>query len=133
MRFVQKIALLFGFAFVGAAIAGFATGGMSMDANMETATKLAGLFPVNALHNGVHLLFGVWGLMAARTPNGARRYCMISGGLYLILTGVGFVFPDTFGFIPIGGYDIVLHAVFGIILTIVGATAPDEVPVRAGA
>ena len=64
----------------------------------------------------------------AKTPNGARRYCMISGGLYLLLTGVGLVFPDTFGFIPIGGYDIVLHAVFGIILTIVGATAPEEVP-----
>lgn len=123
MRFVQKISLAFGLAFIAAAVAGFATGGMSMDANMDTANKLAGLFPVNAAHNAVHLVLGLWGMGAASTARWAKRYCTISGAAYLVLAGVGFVFPDTFGLIPIGGWDIVLHGVFGATLTAVGATA----------
>ena len=134
MRIVQKVALLFGFAFIGAAIAGFAVGGMSMDASMMTATKLAGIFPVNVLHNGVHLLLGVWGLLGARSMAGARRYCLLSGAAYLVLAALGFVIPDVFGLIPIGGNDIALHGVFGVILTAVGAaTSMEEAPAGAEA
>ncbi|HEX2780763.1 MAG TPA: DUF4383 domain-containing protein [Gemmatimonadaceae bacterium] len=133
MRFVQKIALVFGFAFVGAAIFGFAIGGMSMDAHMETAPRLVGLFPVNAIHNALHLAFGAWGLLGARSVNGARRYCFFSGAAYLVLAALGFVFPDTFGFIPIGGNDIALHGVFGVMLTTVGAMASAEVESPASA
>ena len=135
MRFVQKISLAFGLAFIAAAVLGFVTGGMSMDANMATAHRLAGLFPVNAAHNAVHLALGLWGLGAASTVRGAKRYCTISGLAYLLLAGVGFVLPDTFGFIPIGGYDIALHGVFGAILTAVGASADVEAvaPAKVGA
>ena len=126
MRIVQKVTYFFGLAFVAAAILGFMTGGMSMDASMATAPRLGGLFPVNVMHNGVHLLLGVWGLMAGRTPAGARRYCLFSGAGYLILAGVGFVLPETFGLVPIGGNDITLHAVLGIVLTLVGAMSDTE-------
>lgn len=126
MRFVQKVALLFGFAFVAAAITGFVTGGMSMDAHMSSAAKLGGFFPVNVLHNGVHLIFGVWGLLAARSIRGARTYCLLSGALYLVLAGLGFIIPDVFGLIPIGGNDIALHGAFGVILTAFGAATSME-------
>ena len=52
MRFIQKITLAFGVIFVVVALVGFLTGGMTMDAHMETAPKLAGMFPMNAAHNG---------------------------------------------------------------------------------
>lgn len=126
MRFVQKFSLAFGLAFIAAAVLGFVTGGMSMDANMATANRLAGVFPVNAAHNAVHLVFGLWGLSAASNARWSKYYCTISGAAYLLLTGAGFVFPDTFGLIPIGGYDIVLHGVFGALLTTVGASVDLE-------
>ena len=126
MRLVQKVALLFGIVFILVAVLGFFATGMSMNANMETAPRLLGLFPVNAAHNAVHLLFGIWGLLASRDYTNARRYCQYSGGLYLVLAALGLIIPDTFGFIPIGGNDIALHAVLGIVLTIVGFSAADK-------
>ena len=130
MRFVQKMAVLFGLGFVVAALVGFMIGGMSMDAHMASSTKLAGLFPVNAAHNALHLMLGAWGLLAVRSPTSARRYCLLSGALYLVLAGVGFVVPEVFGLMPIGGNDIALHAVFGMALTAIGALtgAEDESP-----
>jgi hypothetical protein len=126
MRFIQKVAAVFGLGFVIAAMLGFMVGGMSMDAHMASSTKLAGLFPVNAAHNALHLLLGAWGLLAMRTPVSARRYCLISGALYLVLAGIGFVVPEVFGLMPIGGNDIALHAVFGMALTAVGALTGVE-------
>ena len=132
MRFVQKMAAVFGLGFVIAALLGFMIGGMSMDAHMASSTKLAGLFPVNAAHNAVHLAFGVWAIFAAKSAVSARRYCLLSGAIYLLLAGAGFVLPETFGLIPIGGNDISLHAVLGIALTMVGAMSEtEEAPVTA--
>ena len=133
MRFVQKMAAVFGLGFVVAALLGFMVGGMSMDAHLASSTKLAGLFPVNALHNALHLLLGAWGLLAVRSPISSRRYCLLSGALYLVLAGTGFVVPEVFGLMPIGGNDIALHAVFGMALTAIGALtgAEEESPATA--
>ena len=135
MRFVQKMSAVFGLGFIAAALLGFIAGGMSMDAHMASSTKLAGLFPVNAAHNTLHLLLGVWGVIAMRSSVAARRYCVLSGGLYLLLAGVGLVVPEVFGLMPIGGNDITLHAVFGRAMTAVGALtgAEDEAAARSEA
>lgn len=134
MRFIQKITLAFGVIFVAVALVGFLTGGMTMEAHMDTAPKLAGMFPMNAAHNAVHLVFGIWALIASKSPVNSRRYCLLSGAIYLVLAGLGFVLPETFGLIPIGGNDIALHAVLGIALTAVGAmTGTEEERVAAGA
>ena len=121
---VQRVALLFGIVFIAVGVLGLLTdGGMAMNADMETAPKLLGLFPVNLLHNVVHLLFGGWGLAASRSWGGAKSYAQIGGVIYLVLAVLGFVAPDTFGLIPIGGNDIWLHAVLGLALAAVGFTA----------
>jgi hypothetical protein len=133
MRFIQKTAAVFGVVFIAVAMLGFITGGMSMDAHMASAQRVAGLFPVNAVHNVVHLLFGAWGLYASKSAVNARRYCLLSGAIYLLLAGIGFVIPETFGLIPIGGNDITLHAVLGIALTMVGAMSDTEDAVEARA
>jgi len=116
----QRVALIFGVVFVLVAVLGFIMpGGTSMDA---TGGMLLGMFPVNLLHNVVHLLFGVWGVLASRTWPAANTYCRIGGIIYLVLTVLGFVAPTTFGFIPIGGNDIWLHALLGVVLAGVGFT-----------
>lgn len=127
----QRIATIFGVVFVLVAILGFVTSGMSMEADSETAPKLLGLFPVNAAHNGVHLAFGIWGLLAARSFAGAKNYLMVGGGIYLVLAVMGFIVPDTFGLIPIGGNDIWLHALLaaGMLAAALTARAPASATV----
>jgi hypothetical protein len=83
---------------------------------------------VNVLHNVVHLLFGIWGLVASRVFNSAKSYARIAGVLYLVLAVVGFITPNGFGFVPLGGNDIWLHAVLGLVLAGVGFTARELRP-----
>jgi hypothetical protein len=125
MSGVQRAAQIFGIIFVLVAIAGFITSGTSMEADPDTAPHLLGLFPVNLVHNLVHLALGVWGLIASRDWSAARAYARISGALYLLLAVCGMVVPDGFGLVPIGGADVALHAVLGIALLAVGLTARE--------
>lgn len=130
---VKRVAMIFGVVFLLVGILGFTVpGGMAMG-DASAAPKLLGMFPVNVLHNVVHLLFGLWGLMAARSYSGAQSYCKIGGIIYLVLAVLGLVAPTTFGLIPIGGNDIWLHAVLGVVLAGVGFTAPAEAPAAAAA
>ena len=123
MTTVQRVAQLFGIVFILVAILGFVAAGTSMEADPEMADKALGLFPVNLLHNVVHLLFGVWGLAAARSFAGAKTYATVGGIAYLALAGLGFVAPDGFGLVPLGGNDVWLHALLGLVLAAVGFTA----------
>jgi len=119
---VQTVALLFGVVFVLVAILGFITdGGTAM--GVETPGMILGLFPTNLLHNLVHLLFGVWGIVGSRSFAGAKQFCTIGGIIYLVLTVLGFFLPDGFGMVPLGGNDIYLHLLLGLVLTVVGVTA----------
>ena len=122
---VQRIALVFGVVFLLVGILGLVSaGGMEMGADPAPA-KLLGLFEVNLLHNVVHLLFGVWGLVASRSFGGAKTYATVGGIIYVVLAICGYFIPTTFGFIPIGGHDIWLHAVIGLVLAGVGFTAKE--------
>ena len=123
MTTVQRLAQIFGIMFLLFAILGFVASGSSMEADPEMAGKLLGLFPVNLVHNVVHLAFGIWGLMAARSFDGARNYGIIGGVAYLVLAVLGYVTPDGFGLVPLGGNDIWLHVLLGVGLLAVGATA----------
>ena len=125
MTTVQRVAQVFGVGFLIAALAGFVAAGMSMDPHTETAPRALGLFPVNLVHNLIHLVFGVWGLAASRSRGGSRTYCRVSGAVYLVLVVMGFVAPDTFGLVPIGGNDIWLHALLGLPLAYFGFVARD--------
>ena len=108
----QKVAMVFGVVFLLVGLMGlFVDGGMSMEADTETAPRLLGLFPVNLLHNLVHLAFGVWGLLASRRHDAARSYCRIGAIIYTVLVVMAFISDRTFGLVPIGSHDIWLHAV----------------------
>ena len=123
---VQTVSLVFGIGFLAATVAGFLVTGMSnMDPNPETAPRALGLFPVNVVHNLVHLVFGIWGVVAMKSFDAARAYCRIAGVIYLVLVVVGFLFPTGFGLVPLGGTDPWLHLALGLPLAVVGFTARD--------
>ena len=118
---VQRVAMIFGIGFLLAAIAGFFVTGLNvMDPNPATAPRALGLFPVNVLHNIVHLAFGIWGLLAARSYAGAKTYCQIAGVVYLLLLVLAFIDPTMFGLVPIGGNDIWLHLILALPLLYFG-------------
>ncbi|MGH2603239.1 MAG: DUF4383 domain-containing protein, partial [Dehalococcoidia bacterium] len=76
---------------------------------------LLGLFPVNALHNIVHVLLGAI-LLYGATSTPAAIMSLRGVGVVLILLGIlGVPFPDGFGLVPLGGADIALHLVTGAI------------------
>jgi hypothetical protein len=134
MRSAAQVgALVFGVAFLLVGVAGLlVTGGTSMDADMETAGRLFGLFPVNLLHNVVHLAFGAWGLAASRSHDASRSYGRIAAVAYGALVLLAFVSPTLFGLVPIGGHDIWLHALLALGLAWVGFMAAEPARRTAG-
>lgn len=120
---LQKLAGVFGVIFILIAILGFiAPGGLVMAMDPTTGMAL-GIFPVNLLHNIVHLLFGIWGLVASRSWSGSKTFFTVGGIIYVVLTGVGFLSPTGFSLVPLGGADIWLHAVLAIAMLGIGLTA----------
>jgi hypothetical protein len=73
---------------------------------------LLGLFPVNWIHNLVHLAVGVIGWSSSRTMVDARRFARGLTLFYgtLALMGVIPALNSLFGLAPLFGHDIWLHA-----------------------
>ena len=124
---LQKLAGVFGVIFIVVAVLGFISpGGMAM-AMDPTTGMLLGVFPVNLLHNIVHVAFGAWGLIASRNWSGSKSFFTIGGIVYVVLTCMGFLAPTGFGLVPLGGADIWLHAVLAIAMLGIGLTAKPDV------
>jgi hypothetical protein len=95
---------------------------------------LLGLFPVNALHNLVHIVWGLYGIIACRSLAGARGFAKASAVVYAILTVAGLIpgLNTMFGLVPIYGHDVWLHALITIASAYFGfARAVDTEPVTA--
>jgi hypothetical protein len=98
-----------------------------------------GLFPVNTLHNVVHLLFAVLGI-AAWAGGWARGYFQLLTVSYALLAIMGAIpgMNTTFGLVPIWGNDVWLHALiagvaayFGFVRGHVDVTHQTAAPTRA--
>lgn len=118
---LQTFAKIFGIVFLLVGLSGFipglttphthpGTNDVMVDAGLGAAL---GLFPVNVLHNLVHTLFGIWGLVAARSLGGARVYARGVALIYTALAIFGLIptakLWTTFGLIPLYGNDVWLH------------------------
>ncbi len=70
-----------------------------------------GLFPVNLLHNLVHLAFGIWGIAASRSYGAAKGYAKAVAIIYAMFAIMGLVpgLNTTFGLVPLFGHDVWLH------------------------
>ena len=87
---------------------------------------LLGLFPVNLMHNLVHLAIGAWGIAAARTMAGARMYSKSLAVIYGVLAVMGLIpgLNTMFGLAPIHGNDVWLHALTAVVAAYFGWFAP---------
>jgi hypothetical protein len=130
---IQELALLVGLGFLLAGIGGFIPGvtthyGDLSFAGHDSGAKLFGVFQTSILHNLVHLLFGVAGIVLSRTRETARAFLIGGGLVYLVIFVYGLLTSDTSAanFIPLNGADNILHAALGGSMVVFGLV-PDEV------
>ena len=80
---------------------------------------IGGIFAVNVAHDAVHLLFGLWGLLAGSRWGASVVYLRCVTWIYLLLALFGMIpyFPlyTLFGIAPIYGWDALLHVVIAIV------------------
>jgi hypothetical protein len=114
MPFIQLVATVSGIIFLAVSALGFAAGGGGHPMLHMAPGLLLGLFPVNVLHNVVHMAFGLWGVVAGRSAARSVTYALGSGAAYLVLAICGMITPSLLGMVPIGGYDVVLHLALAV-------------------
>lgn len=118
---LQKASAAVGAVFLLVGILGFIPG---ITTNYDTMTfaghhseaALLGIFNVSVLHNIVHLLFGVAGILMARTWYAARTYLIGGGAIYFVLFLYGLVIDrsSSANFVPVNNADNWLHFVLSI-------------------
>jgi hypothetical protein len=132
---IRTFALIFGIVYVLVGVLGFIPGLNQMDhadaghslVVDSFSGRLLGLFPVNILHNIVHIAVGAWGLLASRSVAGSRLFGKALAILYGLLTILGLV-PGAntlFGLVPIYGHDVWLHALSAIVAAYFGFVARE--------
>ena len=85
--------------------------------DMPSATgDLLGIFPINVVHNVVHLLIGAILLYGATSVDMAILVARGIAVTYAVVGLLGIFAPDTFGLMPIGGNDIWLHLATAAVL-----------------
>lgn len=117
----QVAALVVGAVYTVAGIAGFFVTGFDDFAAHDTGESLLG-FAINPLHNIVHILIGLAGLLLGRTLSGARTY----GWLLAIGYGAAFVYGlialgKDWDFLNLNAADNVLHiltALAGLVIAL---------------
>ena len=129
---IQKVALVVGIVFLLVGIAGFVPGlttGELGGAGHASMGMLLGIFQVSVLHNLVHLLFGVVGLLAASRASGSRMYLVLGGVVYFVLWVYGLFTAGTMSganFVPLNWADNWLHLVLAIGMVALGVVFPRE-------
>jgi hypothetical protein len=100
-------------------------------AGHESTAMLFGVFHVSILHNIVHLLFGVVGLVMARTAGGAAGFLVGGGVVYLLLWLYGLVidFDSGANFVPLNTADNWLHLFLAVGMVGLGV-ALRRIPAR---
>jgi hypothetical protein len=85
-------------------------------AGHDSEALLLGVFQVSVLHNIVHLLFGVAGLLMGRTQTRAKNYLLYGGVIYLLLWIYGLLtgHDSTANFVPLNNADNWLHLALGL-------------------
>ncbi|SBT46077.1 DUF4383 domain-containing protein [Micromonospora auratinigra] len=130
---VQKAALAVAAVFVLIGVLGFVPGftthyGDLAFAGHHSGAKLIGLFQVSVLHNLLHLLFGLTGLVLARRVGGARLFLAGGGAAYLALWLYGFAIDreSAANFVPVNDADNWLHLFLGFGMLALGLLLSND-------
>lgn len=132
MLAVERFALIIGIAFAGAGILGFVPALLTPpDPAVPLALegmhgRLFGLFPVNWVHNLVHLALGIWGIAASRSFTNSVSFSRSLAIIYGIFAVMGLipVLNTVFGLVPLHSHDIWLHAGTAAVAAYFGWGAP---------
>jgi hypothetical protein len=85
-------------------------------AGHHSEAALLGIFNVSVLHNVVHLLFGLAGILLARSVSGARAFLIGGGVIYAVLFLYGLVIDhdSSANFVPVNDADNWLHLALAV-------------------
>jgi hypothetical protein len=126
---VQLVAGAVGAVFLLVGVLGFVPGIVTNFDDLGFAghgsgAELLGLFQVSVLHNVVHLLFGVVGLVLARSSAAKATLFLVVGGLiYLVLAVFGAAIEhdaSALNFVPLNEADSYLHLALGAAMITAG-------------
>ncbi len=127
----RQFALVLGLGFIVAGLAGFFPTPADPPAGLTQTHGFGhalGILPVNTIHNVVHILFGVMGILASRgSLMSARSYAQFVAIVYALLVVLGLL-PQTnttFGLIPLYGADVWLHAIIAAAAAYFGFARKD--------
>ncbi|SNR70841.1 DUF4383 domain-containing protein [Blastococcus mobilis] len=117
----QMLALVFGAIYLLVGIVGFFITGFSDFFAHDTGRTLI-IFEINGMHNVVHIVIGVAGLVLARTLAGARTY----GWLLAVGYGAAFIYGliainKEWDFLSLNWADNILHiatALVGLVIAL---------------
>lgn len=129
----RYFALIFGIVYLLVGIMGLIPGLLTAPSTPVSVNvlngDLLGIFPVNIIHTLVHLLIGIWGIMAYRSYDGARGFARAAGVIFIALFIFGLIpgLNTLFGLAPLNGADVWLHLVSGIVALYFGLTASTTV------
>lgn len=131
MQPIQIAAGIVGIVFLLVGLLGFVPGVTSNFDDIdfvghESEAELLGLFRVNILHNIVHLLFGVAGVVAARAIVWSKNFLVYGGVVYLVLWVYGLVIDldSEANFVSLNTADNWLHFGLGVAMIGVGLLIP---------
>ncbi|MEV4416498.1 DUF4383 domain-containing protein [Catellatospora sp. NPDC049609] len=124
---VRVAAATVGAVFLLVGILGFIPGVTTNYDTMQAAghhsqAMLFGVFQVSVLHNIVHLLFGVAGLVMSRTVPAARTFLIGGGVIYGLLWLYGLIIDQAgpANFVPVNNADNWLHFILAVAMIALG-------------
>lgn len=129
---IRRFALVYGIVFLVVGIAGFIPGlttplgPQHPDLAVEAgAGRLFGLFPVNFVHNLVHIIFGIWGIAVWRSVPRSLTYARAVAIIYALFVIMGLipVLHTAFGLVPLYGHDVWLHILLAAVAGYFGFVA----------
>ncbi|MBW4718771.1 DUF4383 domain-containing protein [Saccharothrix obliqua] len=136
---VQSAAVAVAVVFLLVGVAGFIPG-LTTDldsitlAGHHSGAHLLGIFEVSVLHNAVHLLFGVLGVVLARSAGGARAFLLGGAVVYLALWLYGLLIDrgSSANFVPVNEADNWLHLGLALGMAALGLVLSRRVVPRDG-
>jgi hypothetical protein len=133
-KMIRTFALIFGIVYMLVGVLGFVPGLAQHNADMKPIMietfhgKMLGLFPINVLHNVVHMAIGAWGILASKSVSASRLFGKGLAVFFGLLAILGLI-PGTntmFGLVPIYGHDVWLHGLSALIAAYFGFVARES-------
>lgn len=115
---IRRYCQVMGAVFIAIGILGFLPGAIHRAPAMDSSTTgfLFGLFPVNPLHNLIHVVFGIWAFSSSRWIEKSRLFCATTAIFFGVLTAFGFIpgLNNIFGLVPLYSHNVWLHGIIAL-------------------